>query len=593
MRRSTLGGMSAVQANNRSSLAAPSRMSNIAADKRHSLAPPRKSSVGGDLSRRSSVFGRGGGGTRADPRPVESKKYFHESIKRVIAYLTEHAYDRTISLKMLTTPTTKDFQFVLEFLLRGIDSNYSLDQTKAKFEDEVIGVFKALGYPFEIRKQALYTVGSPHSWPALVATLTWLIDLLEYSEEVLARKEEDCFDADLTFKIFFEYLSKAYQTFLDGDDDSPELDDELSMVFESRNGQVKSEIEQLLAANIELRASLHSLHSPSPLTHALQQSEDLQSDLGKFKKLVSQMGQHEQQLSAKVGERSSDLRATQEELAAVVVEVEQLRATLSVQELSPADVLRMNGERNRLELELKGLIGAKDDKTGEVLKCEVDISKQSDAVQSLLLDYTSRATRLQLLPESATNAHGRKLSCELVASSAAGGPAKVLSAELLHLLKPALSDLKASLTSQLHEAQEQLLKLQDQVDRSEQAKQDKEDETAGLERKAAKLEAIFNSEKETLYGDVDELTRRSEKVLGEALELRAQLAAKRSSAQQALGSLGSELDANRRQWAREREELYSALIRTLDRLMNHKEHIRDRLQSVLAAAQFARNSVAS
>lgn len=351
MRRATLGGMSAVQVNNRNSLA-PSRLSGIT-DKRQSYAPPRKSSVGGDLSRRSSVFGRGGT-SKADPRPIDSKKYFHESIKRVIAYLTEHQYDRTISLKMLTTPTTKDFQFVLEFLLRGIDPNYALDPTKAKFEDEVIGVFKALGYPFEIRKQALYTVGSPHSWPALVATLTWLIDLLEYSEEVLARRDEDCFDADLTFKIFFDYLTKAYGHFLDGEDDSPELDDELSMVFESRNGQVKAEIAQLSDANAELRAQLSALRSaPSPLEAASQRNDDLQSDLGKFKKLVSQMAQHEAQLSAKVGERSADLRATQDELAAVNGEIEALRAQLAVQELSPADVLRMNGERNRLEGELK------------------------------------------------------------------------------------------------------------------------------------------------------------------------------------------------------------------------------------------------
>lgn len=237
MRRATLGGLSAMNANNRSS-AAPSRQSSIGG-KRQSLAAPRKSLASGDLSRRSSVFGRGGS-VKSDPRPIDSKKYFHESIKRVIAYLTEHAYDRTISLKMLTTPTTKDFQFVLEFLLRGVDPNYAMDSGKTKFEDEVIGVFKALGYPFEIRKQALYTVGSPHSWPALVATLTWLIDILEYDEEVQARKEEDCFDADVTFKIFFDYLTKAYRKFLDGDDDCPDLDEELSMVFDARNAQVRA-----------------------------------------------------------------------------------------------------------------------------------------------------------------------------------------------------------------------------------------------------------------------------------------------------------------------------------------------------------------
>jgi kinetochore protein NDC80 len=347
MRRVTLGGLSGLQANNRTSLA-PGRE-----PKRQSHMPSRKSSVGGDASRRSSVFGRGGTGAKADPRPMD-KKHFHESIKRVIAYLTEHQYDSTISLKMLTTPTTKDFQFVLEFLLRGVDPNYALDPTRAKFEDEVIGVFKALGYPFEIRKQALYTVGSPHSWPALVAALTWLIDVLEYDEEAASRKDHDCFDADATFNVFFDYLTKAYQRFLDGEDDSPELDDELSMVFESRNGQVKAEITKVADANAELRSQLQALRSaPSPLEDAMQQNDDLQSDVVKFGKLVSHLLQHEAQLSAKVGARTDDLRGAEAELAAVSVEIEQLRAQLAVQELSPADVLRMNGERNRLEGELR------------------------------------------------------------------------------------------------------------------------------------------------------------------------------------------------------------------------------------------------
>jgi kinetochore protein NDC80 len=461
----------------------------------------------------------------------------------------------------------------------------------------VILIFKALGYPFEVRKQSLYTVGSQHSWPALVATLTWLIDVLEYDEEVTARTEADCFDADRTFKIFFDYLSKAYQRFLDGDDDSPELDDELTMIFESRNGQVKAEIAKLSDANAELRAQLHALRgAPSPLEAATKQSDDLQSDLGKFKKLVAQMGAHETQLTSKVGERAKDLHATHAELAAVNGEIEQLRAQLAVQELSPADVLRMNGERARLEAELKTLIGAKDDKESEVLKTEVELSRQADAVGAALTEYTNRATRLQLVPASAANARGRDFACELVGAPAAGAPggaAKGLSIELLEAIKPALAELKGAFTAALRTAQEDLLKLQDHVDRSEQSKQDKVDELAGLERKAAKLEAVFTSEKEVMYGDVDELTRRAEAVLSDALATRHTLATQRSAAQQALAALGAEAEASRRGWTRERDDMNAALIRTLDRLMNHKETIRDRLQSVLTAGQAAQQLVGS
>jgi hypothetical protein len=85
---------------------------------------------------------------------------------------------------------------------------------------------------------------------------------------------------------------------------------------------------------------------------------------------------------------------------------------------------------------------SKDEKTSEVLTREVELSKRSDAVEALLVQYTNRATRLQLLPSSAHNARGRELACELVSTTGASGPAKALSIDLLEALKPTLAELK-------------------------------------------------------------------------------------------------------------------------------------------------------
>lgn len=58
-----------------------------------------------------------------------------------------------------------------------------------KMEDEVPAFFKRLRYPFGISKSALFAVGSPHTWPGLLAALVWLTELLCYEEKaVRARK---------------------------------------------------------------------------------------------------------------------------------------------------------------------------------------------------------------------------------------------------------------------------------------------------------------------------------------------------------------------------------------------------------------------
>ena len=77
---------------------------------------------------------------------------------------------------------------------------------------------KKLGYPFGVSKTALVAVGSPHTWPALLAMITWLVELITYDEEArMAKEQKDGLDDPET--LFFAYLAQAYGTFLSGDDE--------------------------------------------------------------------------------------------------------------------------------------------------------------------------------------------------------------------------------------------------------------------------------------------------------------------------------------------------------------------------------------
>jgi hypothetical protein len=67
--------------------------------------------------------GRGGQKSQ-DPRPISDKEYMKTSIHSVINYLTEHHYDRPIAPRVLSSPTTKDFVHILSFLLKAIDPNF-------------------------------------------------------------------------------------------------------------------------------------------------------------------------------------------------------------------------------------------------------------------------------------------------------------------------------------------------------------------------------------------------------------------------------------------------------------------------------------
>ena len=54
-----------------------------------------------------------------------------------------------------------------------------------KVEDDIPALYKRLRYPFQISKSALFAVGSPHTWPGLLAALSWLAELLSYQEKAV------------------------------------------------------------------------------------------------------------------------------------------------------------------------------------------------------------------------------------------------------------------------------------------------------------------------------------------------------------------------------------------------------------------------
>ena len=125
---------------------------------------------------------------------------------------------------------------------------------------------QSLGYPFNISKTALYAVGSPHTWPGLLAAVTWLIELLTYDEEVSATKEmeeeegQKDEEEDLeklgqnSDKAFFSYLGDAYTAFLSGDDNTyTALEEDLVQNFQAGNVGVERELGRLADENEALQ----------------------------------------------------------------------------------------------------------------------------------------------------------------------------------------------------------------------------------------------------------------------------------------------------------------------------------------------------
>ena len=202
------------------------------------------------LDRRSSAFGKNAG-VKQDPRPLGSKDFLNACIRTVITYLSTHGYPYAVSPKLLASPTGKDFAQIVAFLFQKFDP--TIKAPLGKVEDEVPVFFKRLNYPFQISKSALFAVGSPHSWPSVLAALTWLVELLNYEDKAddaagggVGNGAAAFDDKQSGEREFFAYVGASYRHFLAGEDHRvAAADEEMLGQFRAREAALAGDLERL------------------------------------------------------------------------------------------------------------------------------------------------------------------------------------------------------------------------------------------------------------------------------------------------------------------------------------------------------------
>ena len=134
-------------------------------------------------------------------------------------------------------------------------------------EDEIAMNFKAMGYPFAVSKTALVAAGSPHTWPTLLAALTWLMKRIQCMEYLIPDEENQSGNFESveeleskTDRFFFSYLSASYMAFLKGDEKlREELEMGLADRLEGDDNILMQEIEQMTDQNASIVEKMNNL----------------------------------------------------------------------------------------------------------------------------------------------------------------------------------------------------------------------------------------------------------------------------------------------------------------------------------------------
>jgi len=516
-----------------------------------------------------------------DPRSIKDADFQRTAQHSVINFLTEHGYDRQISPRLLTQPTQKDFLAILSFLIKAIDPNFKF--ADKKFEDEVPSIFKALGYKFTIGKAALQTVGASHTWPQLLAAVAWLVELINYSEVALVADAGDGFDNDDVNKIFFDYLARAYQMFLAGEDNTSDLEDQLSMMIEAKTSSVKQDIESLTEANAGLGEEVGALTTgETPLQKAKAINAELLADQEKFSKHYKDLSNYHAKISAQLEKNTEEHLAGEQELAQIKQEIEAAKETISKQPFNPADVKRMRSEQAELERELKLVKEQKSAADQQLYDTSQKLNRKLEQLDDSVQKANTSSRGLKMTPADAEHARGQCLVVELRKQNLASRPDELLSLELQKELMPAVQGRKAALQKELFSKQDECVKAEEATVKSE------EEANECTERLQAQKTALDRLEKEEAAVRA-QLSREMEE-RNKAIEvLQERIISARTSAtgtssdfgrQKQLDALQAEYEEFKATSHAEREKMYNDLVSALSMVTEHKEQIQAQINDL-------------
>ncbi|KAJ3391310.1 kinetochore-associated Ndc80 complex subunit ndc80 [Entophlyctis sp. JEL0112] len=507
-----------------------------------------------------------------DPRPIRDKQWQANAIRGLISFLVQAGFNQIpVSPKTLQAPSAKDFAAIFKFLYAQLDPHHLFVK---KFEEEVPAILKGLKYPFcdQISKSHLQSVGSMHAWPSLLAMLSWMVELILCCDQMDSQIEIEEDPSAQGEKVFFDYLTKAYSTFLAGDDDYDNMDNELIANFDRKNEKIVKDIEKLKSEYDVLSKEFASLRdSESPLAIAERESATLASDIEKFKQYISHLELKKQKLEDQVKVVEEELGIQESELEKQTIEKVELAAIVDSQEISPADVDRMTSEREQLVRTLEGLAKKTEDTNKLFWEKEMAVQKKMDQLEKLVHSFNTMAYDLGFLTPGSEDAEG--VNFELEVFFTASKLDEMVSVDLHNKIKPLLLKVRSKYNASAHAFEDEAIAAQEYLDRLTESVSDKCDALMALEGQIAKMNERYNEEKEALSKASLASSKEMEVLEHEMQKMKTDSANALIQSQQKLQKSTLEHDQLCHRFQEAKDRVEKAVLRVLEGMIGMKEHV--------------------
>ncbi|KAK3843343.1 MAG: HEC/Ndc80p family-domain-containing protein [Linnemannia gamsii] len=532
-----------------------------------------------------------------DPRAVKDKGFQRSLVHNIVNFLQQSGYPHAITTKSLTLPTNKDFQDIFKFLYLKLEPGYEFQK---KFEDEVPVLLKTMRYPAadNISKTSLYTVGTPHSWPNMLALLGWMVDVImvidKYSELVEAHMMSNAHNRDRDIdpkmdmtqvspeRALYQYLTKSYRVWmLTGITNDEEINESMAKSFQRRKEYAEEEARGLAEMNEARRHELEAARAEvSPLIALESEQKTLRQDLGQFKKAI-EYG------LPRIEEVRLANEDTRRNIANKEIKLSDLeRAKQEVQELVRTQTTTRAGleskldERNRLRRKEDGLKKQVSELEDEQRTLDKRFQDGESEAERLIKEYNALAGKIGIVPTSGKYAGGQDYELRLDLDNAISGSGKLYSTETKIKAERTVSALRNQLTTNVSGTENELMVLKEELDHLDDQIADKTADIRIKEYQLGLLTKKYHEDKEAARTETANRQTFTESQEQQLQEMMLEINQNNAEADR----LEQENILMERQAAQNREVFNRRIKEILEQLNEAKQHVEEQVGVVQTMA---------
>ncbi|KAF2760956.1 HEC/Ndc80p family protein-like protein [Pseudovirgaria hyperparasitica] len=558
--------------------------------------------------------------TIQDPRRLRDASVRHEMAHQLTEYLTQNNFEMDmkyqLSPKAMTSPTQKDFIMMFQWLYRQIDPSYRFQKN---IDAEVPPLLTQMRYPFarNISKSSLTAVGG-NNWFTFLGMLHWMMQLAQMMQQYATGAfDHACAEAGFDVsgdRIIFDFLSDAYRTWLQMDDDDEDDADKLvqphveqmAAKFEQANEYHLEQMKMLEAEHKALQDQIDELTKDGPRMAKLEeQIKVLEEDRVKFEKynntMEDKVARHEQRVQL----LSDEIEKTDRELEEVERERSTLQDMVDKQGLTIADIDKMNAERERLQKGVETFSVRLEESKKRLAEKEMEASTKLDELELVVEKYNALGYQIAVIPSTAANAKGQDYELILtvnegpdfrgsqMGSSNPGAPESdrlladsgngyqahhLLNLDIKGTVRNNITQLRKEIRERRNQALEADIENHDILDKVKEAMDERQAEVETLGHKVRAAEEEFEKTKEITQvqkmnsdAQIERMEKELAKMragLGESLQLMEQREMNTNIAYEQLTLRAAAL----------REELHTEIERMLNDVIRFKVHVQKSLE---------------